>query len=134
MTAAAAQDSGAGKLRFFPNQFDSDIFMMTRSEKINLTATIIGPIVIVAFLGWMEWSFNARLTIDSQAKDAFNAATYVPKTWYEKNQDETNRRLDSISSDVSKIQQDVATLRGEESGQYRNDTTHGSQKLMQGKE
>lgn len=112
---------------------------MTRSEKINLAATIIGPAVLLAFIAWISWSFNARMTIDSQAKDAANAEKFVAKSVYDKNQDETNRRLEIISGDVAKIQQDVAVLRGQaisqRFGAYGESTpTKGAAQLMQGKE
>lgn len=76
---------------------------MTRSEKINLAATVGGPIFIAAVIGWASWSIETALTVRFDAEDKYNATTYATQSDFSKFQAETNRKLDSISSDVEFI-------------------------------
>jgi hypothetical protein len=80
-------------------------------EWANLFLTIAGPI----FIAWLIWSVNTkldnqRLNIESKA-----AETYVSKQWYEADRAETNKRLDTISADISTIKIDLATMKGRNS-------------------
>ena len=86
---------------------------MNKNEKINLIATILGPVVVLGAIAWVSWSFNARMTIERQSADKFNADTYVPKVWFQAAQAETNKRLDALTSEVNGVQQDVAQIKGE---------------------
>ena len=76
---------------------------MTRSEKINLAATVGAPIFTAAVIGWASWSIETALTVKFDAEDKYNAATYATQADFTKFQEETNRKLDSISSDVEYI-------------------------------
>lgn len=85
-------------------------------EWINLAVTIIGP----AVLAWLIWSMdskldNQRLSIEAKANERF-----VAKEAYESDRTETNRRLDIISSDLSTIKIDIATMKGRDSAARHN--------------
>lgn len=86
---------------------------MTKSEKINLGFTIGGPALLAVLIGWGIWSINARLTIERQSEDEFNARTYVSQTWYEANYDATNAKIDALSSRLGAVQNDVSEIKGE---------------------
>lgn len=92
---------------------------MSKTEKLNLTFTILGPVVVIGFLSWCAWSFNIRLTVEMQAADKRVADGYVSKAWFEQTTSGTNKRLDDISAEVNEVQRDVATLRGEMSTTIR---------------
>lgn len=92
---------------------------MTRPEKINLVATVVGPLLITAVIAWASWSFNARITMEMQAQEKRIAETYVNKQWFQAYHEETTKKLEGISSDVSHVQQDVATIKGELSVQSK---------------
>jgi hypothetical protein len=86
---------------------------MTKTEKLNLAATIVGPIAIVGMIGWATWSFNTKMSNLFLEEDKHNTETYVPKAWFEKSHEETNKKLDTLSDNVNKVNEDVATIKGE---------------------
>lgn len=99
---------------------------MTKSEKINLWATILGPIVVVGVLSWMNWSWNAKMDLNRAADAKFNADTYESRNDYKSDLNATNQRLDSIGRDLSTVQQDVASIKGQLSGRSGR---HGAEEL-----
>jgi len=58
---------------------------------------------------------NQRLSIESRAND-----TFVSKQNYDSDRNETNKRLDQISADVSSIKIDIATMKGRDSAARHN--------------
>lgn len=77
-------------------------------EWINLGVTVLGPILIT----WLVWSIDSKLDNQKLSIEAHVSDTYVSKTWYESDRTETNKRLDTISQSVQKIETDVATMKG----------------------
>jgi hypothetical protein len=86
---------------------------ISKVEKINLTATIVGPVVLLVFMAWCVWSFNARFTIEMQTEDKKNADAYVSKVWFEKSHDDINKQLSDISGSVNTLTTTVAEMKGE---------------------
>ena|SRR6266404_4470475 len=86
---------------------------LSKAEKYQLYANIIGPIMIVFVMGWLAWSFKAEMSLLFSEEDKKNAETYVPKTWFEKSHEETNKKLDDLSEKENVMSEDVATIKGE---------------------
>ena len=93
---------------------------MTRSEKINLAATIGGPVLVAAVIGWVAWSFNAKMDLMMAAEDKKNSEMFVSKVWFERSHDETTSKLESIANQVGNVKEDVATIKGELSVNKKN--------------
>ncbi len=86
---------------------------MSKAEKLNLYATIGGPILLSVIIASVSWMFNAKLTIMFQEMDKKNSETYVAKVWFEKSHDDTTKQLDKISDNVSTLGQSVSEIKGE---------------------
>lgn len=86
---------------------------ITKVDKINLTATILGPILILGALGIAVWCVNARFTIEMQAQDKKNADAFVSKTWFEKSHDETTKQISDVTGTVNTMAITMAELKGE---------------------
>lgn len=86
---------------------------MKQNEKAVLVASVLGPILIMAMLGWVSWSFNARMTIERQMSDKFNAETYATKTFCEKSHEEINRKIDTVINEVGGIRNEVASVKND---------------------
>ena len=86
---------------------------MTKSEKINLAATIAGPVILALLMAWLNWSFDAKLQIDRDESDKFNAANFVAKPWFEKSHDELMTKLDTLTKSLNALQNHVSMLDGE---------------------
>jgi hypothetical protein len=98
--------------------------MMTTSEKINLGATIGGPIIITAMIGWAAWSVNAKLDLRQATQDKaiearfvaehqYSADTFVKKDWFVQNNNETNEHLKSLDEKMSQVQIGIANISGQ---------------------
>lgn len=81
---------------------------MTKSEKINLVFTILGPVLVLGFLSWIDWSWNAKTDLQRAADAKFNADTYATRA----DMGATNQRLDSMGRDLSTVSKDVALIQG----------------------
>ena len=89
------------------------ILNMTRSEKINLSATVLGPILVSCVLLWVGWSFKVYIRDEIRDQNEKNAVTYVARVVYEDNRAEDSKQLGQISTDVGRVKEDVATIKGE---------------------
>lgn len=85
-------------------------------EWVNLLLTFATPII----LGWLIWSVRAQVSIARyetesaiDKKLAVQEQNFVPREAFQNFQQETNKRLDGIAGDVARIQQDVATIKGQ---------------------
>ena len=81
---------------------------MKISEKVNLIATILGPIIISGMMLWAGWSFNAKLSLGFAAQDKYNATAYAPVAALA----ETNRQLENVTEKVDKLSDDVSNIKG----------------------
>lgn len=80
-------------------------------EWLNLGGTLLGPIII----GSLLWAVNTKLDNQRMTIQAEAAKTYVTKEAYDADRNETNKRLDMISADISTIKIDIATMKGRQS-------------------
>jgi len=75
-------------------------------EWINLTATILGPLLI----GWGIWSVNIRLENAHLLIQQEISDKYVTKSWFISTSDETNRRIDKLSDKLDAIGVQVSDI------------------------
>lgn len=86
---------------------------MTRTDKINLAATILGPVLVSGMIYWAKWSFEAKLTIAFDAQDRRNAEMFQTRAEADKIHAAISGNVDKLSTRVGNVEQDVATIRGE---------------------
>ena len=95
--------------------------LMTKSERLNLAATVIGPILVSGMILWAGWSLNAKIELSQAAQDKawteamttehqFVTQNYVSQSWFENSQKNTNSRLDTIDKSLADIRVNVAGI------------------------
>lgn len=103
---------------------------MTKTEKVNLAATILGPILVSGVIVWAGWSLNAKMDLrqaDADKKTTekitseheYNANTFVKKDWFVQSQQETSDHLKSIDDKMSQVRVDIATVNGKLENQQK---------------
>jgi hypothetical protein len=94
--------------------------MMTKTEKVNLLATIMGPIIVTGVIAIISFALNAKLQLAIDAQDKKVSATYVTKDDF-KNEStkvddlakEVRQNFSSLQTQVGDVAKDVATMKGE---------------------
>lgn len=80
---------------------------------INLTATVVGPILISLVITWVGWSIKMYMKDMLTEQDRRNAAQFVPKEYFEASHKEMTDQLKGVAVDVGQVKNDVATIKGE---------------------
>lgn len=83
---------------------------ISKVEKINLYANILGPICIMGVIAWAVWSVNARVTMEVQAEDKKNADAFVSKAWFEKSHDDTTKQISDVATTVGNLNTTLGNL------------------------
>lgn len=85
----------------------------TKFDKLNLFATVIGPLLICGVIAWAVWSVNIRFKSEMDNIKQYNADTYVTKPWFQAYHDETIKKIDTLTIDVGQVKEHVAHIDGE---------------------
>lgn len=83
--------------------------MFTRSEKINLAATVGGPILVSAVIAWVGWSARSWVKIELDARDTKISQTYVDKV----SANEIKDSIKQVSTKVEHVAEDVSEIKGQ---------------------
>lgn len=86
---------------------------MSKADKLNLTATVVGPILICGFIAWVGWSVDAKFTIALGEQERRNNEMFVSKPWFKDYHEETIKKIDGLTVDVGQVKETVAGIRGE---------------------
>ena len=89
----------------------------SKDARVNLWATILGPIFIVLVIGpliaWAVWSVNAKFAMEA----ALNSQKFVTVERFEKSHaeimakiDAANVKIDGVKEDIGEIKTGVAVL------------------------
>jgi hypothetical protein len=91
----------------------------SRFDIFNLSANIIGPIVIVAFMAWAKWSFDAKMELQKNAIEYSASERYATKSELKNSIDETkassvetNRKVDKLTDAIGDMRDSFNRWRG----------------------
>lgn len=89
---------------------------MTKTEKVNLTVTIIaafGTVVGPIVLGAILWSIDAKITMRINEEDKAVAASYVSKPWFEASHAETKKAIADLDAKIEPMKTDIEVIKSQ---------------------